>query len=315
MNFYNNETFELPLVITRGYVGYPGSQITLAVERKFSVGAVRASTTAHSSYCIVVSQKDLEKENISSFEDIYSLYQFDTSLRELVFKYLCEIECKIRQLVSYHFCSLHGEQQTAYLTPGNYNHTKKNAADITRLVQILSYQANKNTEHNYVVHQRKVYHNVPLWVLTNTLTYGQISRFYALLPFQLQSGISKDFPGVNEKNLERYLKILTLFRNVCAHNERLYSFRTQIDFPDTMLHQKLNIPKKGNQYLSGKRDLFGLVIAFRYLLPKQDFLEFKHALISIINKYIKNSGQISESSLLDIMGFPANWKDITRYRI
>ena len=254
-------------------------------------------------------------QNNTSFEDIYALYQFDLSLRELVFKYLCEIECKIRQLVSYHFCSLHGEQQAAYLTPGNYNHTKKNAADITRLIQILSYQANKNTEHNYVVHQRKVYHNVPLWVLTNTLTYGQIYRFYALLPFQLQSGISKDFPGVNEKNLERYLKILTLFRNVCAHNERLYSFRTQIDFPDTMLHQKLNIPKKGNQYLSGKRDLFGLVIAFRYLLPKQDFLEFKCALIGIINKYIKNSGQISESSLLDIMGFPANWKDITRYRI
>ena len=254
-------------------------------------------------------------QNNTSFEDIYALYQFDLSLRELVFKYLCEIECKIRQLVSYHFCSLHGEQQAAYLTPGNYNHTKKNAADITRLIQILSYQANKNTEHNYVVHQRKVYHNVPLWVLTNTLTYGQIYRFYALLPFQLQSGISKDFPGVNEKNLERYLKILTLFRNVCAHNERLYSFRTQIDFPDTMLHQKLNIPKKGNQYLSGKRDLFGLVIAFRYLLPKQDFLEFKRALIGIINKYIKNSGQISESSLLDIMGFSANWKDITRYRI
>ena len=95
-------------------------------------------------------------QNNTSFEDIYALYQFDLSLRELVFKYLCEIECKIRQLVSYHFCSLHGEQQTAYLTPGNYNHTKKNAADITRLIQILSYQANKNTEHNYVVHQRKV---------------------------------------------------------------------------------------------------------------------------------------------------------------
>jgi len=73
MNFNNSEIFELPLVITRGYVGYPGSQITLAVERKFSVGAVKVSTTAHSSYCIVVSQKDLEKENISSFEDIYSI--------------------------------------------------------------------------------------------------------------------------------------------------------------------------------------------------------------------------------------------------
>ena len=126
-------------------------------------------------------------QNNTSFEDIYALYQFDLSLRELVFKYLCEIECKIRQLVSYHFCSLHGEQQTAYLTPGNYNHTKKNAADITRLIQILSYQANKNTEHNYVVHQRKVTITFLLWVLTNTLTYGQISRFYALLPFHCKA--------------------------------------------------------------------------------------------------------------------------------
>lgn len=61
--------------------------------------------------------------------------------------------------------------------------------------------------------------------------------------------------------------------------------------------------------------MFGLVIAFRYLLPKQDFLEFKHALTGVINKYIKNSGQISESSILNMMGFPVNWKKITRYNI
>lgn len=253
--------------------------------------------------------------NGTSFEDIYALYQFDLALRELIFKYLCEIECKIRQLISYHFCSLHGEQQDAYLTPENYNNTKKNVADVTRLIQILSYQANKNMEHHYVVHQRNVYHNVPLWVLTNTLTYGQISKFYALLPSQLRSSISKNFPNVNEKNLERYLKILTLFRNVCAHNERLYSFRTQIDFPDTMLHEKLNIPRKGTQFLFGKRDLFGLIITFRYLLPGKDFLDFKRSLLRIIKKYIKSSGQLSEDTLLNMMGFPENWNSITRYRL
>lgn len=68
-------------------------------------------------------------------------------------------------------------------------------------------------------------------MLINTLTYGQISKLYTLLPSQIQSSISKNFPHVKEKTLEQYLKILTLFRNVCAHNERLYSFRTQIDFP------------------------------------------------------------------------------------
>lgn len=254
-------------------------------------------------------------QNNASFEDIYALYQFDLSLRELVFKYLCKIECKIRQLISYSFCSLHGEQQSAYLNPKNYNNAKKNAASIAYLIQILNYQANKNTEHHYVVHQRNVYHNVPLWVLANTLTYGQISKFYSLLPFQLQASISKDFSGINEKNLERCLKVLTLFRNVCAHNERLYSYRTQIDFPDTSLHQKLNIPQKGTQYLYGKRDLFGLVIAFRYLLPRSDFIHFKRSLTHIMQKYIKNNSQISEAVLLNMMGFPLNWKTITRHSI
>ena len=72
-------------------------------------------------------------QNDTSFEDVLALYQFDLSLRELVFKYLCQIECKIRQLASYAFCSKHGENQSAYLDPNNYNNTKKNAADIARL--------------------------------------------------------------------------------------------------------------------------------------------------------------------------------------
>ena len=78
---------------------------------------------------------------------------------------------------------------------------------------------------------------------------------------------------------------------------------------------KLGITKKGNQYTLGKRDLFGLVIAFRYLLPKQDFLEFKRSLISILNRYTKSSYQITKNKLLTMMGFPSDWENITRYQV
>lgn len=254
-------------------------------------------------------------QNDASFNDILALYHFDLSLRELVFKYLCEIECRMRQLISYHFCAIHGEQQSAYLDPHNYNLSQKNTNDVNRLINILDYQANKNLDHAYVVHQRNVYHNVPLWVLINTLTYGQISKLYTLLPFQLQSYISKNFPHVKEKSLEQSLKALTLFRNVCAHNERLFSFRTQIDFPDTKLHSKLSIPQKGTQYIFGKRDLFGVVIAFRYLLPGNNFLTFKRTLIKLIHTYHKQSSQLDEPTLLAMLGFPSNWTSITRYSL
>ena len=252
-------------------------------------------------------------QNGATFNDILALYHFDLSLRELVFKYLCEIECRMRQLISYHFCSLHGEQQSAYLDPHNYNSNRKNVSDVNKLINILDYQANKNADHAYVVHQRNVYHNVPLWVLINTLTYGQISRLFALLPSKLQSNISKNFPHIKEKPLEQCLKALTLFRNVCAHNERLFSFRIQIDFPDTDLHAKLHIPKKGSQYICGKRDLFGVVITFRYLLPENSFLEFKRSLSKLIRTYHKQSSQLTEPVLLEMMGFPSNWTSITRY--
>lgn len=254
-------------------------------------------------------------QNNASFNDILALYHFDLALRELIFKYLCKIECRMRQLVSYHFCAIHGEQQSAYLDPHNHNLSRKNTNDINRLINILNYQANKNPDHAYVVHQRNVYHNVPLWVLINTLTYGQISKLYTLLPFQMQSSISKNFPHVKEKPLEQYLKVLTLFRNVCAHNERLFSFRTQIDFPDTKLHDKLSIPQKGTQYICGKKDLFGVVIAFRYLLPADSFLDFKRSLIKLLHTYHKQSSQLDEPTLLVMMGFPSNWTSITRYSL
>lgn len=251
----------------------------------------------------------------TTFDDIYALYQYDQALRELIFRFLCQIEQRMRQLISYGFCKIHGIQQSEYLNPSNFNNSSRNASNLQKLINILNYQANINREHPYIVYQRSTYHNVPLWALTHTLTYGQISHFYALLPFALQSDISKEFPSVTEHGLEKYLKILTLFRNVCAHNERLYSFRLQIDFPDTVLHEKLKIPQKGNQYLQGKRDFFGLVIALRYLLSQEQFLEFKHDLIKILKKYTSQSSRINESMLLDIMGFPENWKNITRYQI
>ena len=67
--------------------------------------------------------------------------------------------------------------------------------------------------------------------------------------------------------------------------------------------------------MQGKRDLFGVVIAFRYLLPRESFLVFKRRIISLIEHYMKNSQRISEQELLNAMGFPENWKRITRYQI
>ena len=73
MDFNLNEVFELPLVVTKGYVGYPNSQVTLSVEREISSAAVLKATSKYESYCILVSQKDVDATGVTSFEDIYDV--------------------------------------------------------------------------------------------------------------------------------------------------------------------------------------------------------------------------------------------------
>lgn len=255
-----------------------------------------------------------EKE--TTFEDIVALYQFDESLRQLTFAYLIKVEQKIRQMISDSFCASYGEQQNFYLSPTSYNSSPKKAPEVAKLIKMLDYHANHNKDKQYLVHQRSVYGNVPLWVTTKVLTFGQLSKFYSLLQFREQSAISKRYDHVSEKSLARYLNNLTLFRNVCAHNERLFSHTvTQMEFPDTPIHAKMNLPKKGKQYMIGKKDYFGLVIALRYMLLPSDFKEYKRGLKRLINAYCKHSNRLSKEELLSRMGMPQNYERINRYRL
>lgn len=250
----------------------------------------------------------------TTFEDIVALYKFDENLRELFLKYILQLERHIRSLASYYFTEKYGERQENYLNSNNYIQNKYYINDISRLIDMLDKLANKNNDYPYINHQRNKHNNVPLWVLFNGVTFGALSKFYALMTQDLKAKVSKNFDSVNEKQLEQFLSVITKFRNVCAHNERLYSYRTKDDIPDTAIHKKLNIARKGTNYIYGKRDLFALVISFRYLLPDNDFVKFVAAFKRILKYYLDSQNSISEDELLHCMGFPLNWQRITRYK-
>ena len=248
------------------------------------------------------------------FEDIVALYHFDENLRELFLKYILKIERHIRALLSYHFTEKYGEQQSEYLNPANYAMSRKNADGINRLVSALGKLANHNSDYPYINHQRQAYGNVPLWVLFNGVTFGSLSKFYGFTTQDIQSKVAKNFDKVNQKQLEQYLSVITKYRNVCAHGERLFSYQTRNDIPDTALHAKLGIPKNGSQYIMGKHALFAVVITFRYLLPSEDFTRFKASLTSVIQHYLRSPGAMSDIDLYRYMGFPSNWKKLTAYK-
>ena len=282
----------------------------------------KAMLKQNSYFALITGYKHLFKDKTTGkyrsgvkFEDIVSLYEFDEGLRELFLKYLCQIERHIRSLLSYYFSEKYGESQNEYLDVTHYRYTGALKQKVNKLVAKLSDTINTtDSQYEYIKHYVSRNHNVPLWVLLTTVTFGTLSKMYMFLTQDLQQKISANFDGINESQLEKILSILSKFRNVCAHNERLFSYRVRESIPDLLLHQKLGIAKNGAQYRYGKSDLFAVVISMRYLLPRKDFLVFKGEIVKLLNQFEEKSDAIEQKELLKAMGFPENWKDITRYR-
>ena len=148
----------------------------------------------------------------------------------------------------------------------------------------------------------------------NAFTYGQVSKMFQYITNDIQYKISQKFYHVTERELHQFITVLARCRNVCAHGERLFSFRIHEMIPDTLLHKKLQIPLKNGSYFYGKQDLFAIVIALRYLISNKEFKLFKSKLARLINKVLKQCPHLTRKQLLKEMGFPENWDKITRYK-
>ena len=272
-------------------------------------------------YSLISGYKSLFKHHASNkyiygvtFDELVSFYYFDEELRTLFLKYILHVERHIKSMFSYHFCEKYGEAQSHYLNVNCYNYTQNNQQHIRRLVHALQKTISTPSQYAYINHSATTHQNVPLWVTTNALTFGQISKMYQYATTDLRTKISKNFTNISEKQLHQFITILARCRNVCAHNERLFSFRIHETIPDTLLHQKLQIPQKNGNYLYGKQDLFAVVIALRYLINSNDFKLFKSTLRKLINKVLKECPHLPREQLLQQMGFPTNWDKITRYK-
>ena len=81
---------------------------------------------------------------------------------------------------------------------------------------------------------------------------------YMLFPQDIQIKVSSNYPCINERQMISILAVMVKFRNVCAHGERLFTYRTTDSIPDLPIHTKLKIAQKGTQYVNGKMICFQL---------------------------------------------------------
>ncbi len=257
-------------------------------------------------------KSETEKKFITgtTFEELYSLFLFDRSFRNVIFKYLLVIENNLKSITSYQLSKKYGYRERDYLRAKNFTHDPAKQRQVNDLLKKMKRQIRVNgSQHSATLHYVSNYGYIPLWILVKVLSFGIVSEMFSILKPEDQHEISKVY-NVDVEDLLVYLPILANYRNLCAHEDILYENRTQKEIDDTIYHQVLDIPKENGEYIYGKSDLFALLIIMRQMLTTEDFKNMTNELENVIATLDYNLTSIKIEKVLNRMGFPKNWKDL-----
>ncbi len=206
----------------------------------------------------------------TTIDEIYGLYMYDRRIRSIILENILPFEENMKALIAYHFPKAHGEPN--YLTYLNFDYGKKDAnKNITALIATIQKQISDRSTDPSISHYLKKYGYVPLWVLTNILSLGTISKFYSMMKQMERQDIAKTFK-LSDNELESVLMYISSVRNFCAHGNRLYCYRSNRPLTDTSLHNRLGVARgQTGEYVNGKRDLFAAMIALKLVCSKTEY--------------------------------------------
>ena len=160
----------------------------------------------------------------TSFEQVIALYEFDRKLRSLIMDALERVEIAVRTRITYHMGHTYGA--FGHTDPANFHPRFDHAAWLQKLED-----ETRRSSDEFIRHYAQRYSGfptVPVWMLTEVMSFGGLSFFYKGLRNDRKNGVEdkKAIAGyfnVHHKQFGSWLHTLTYVRNVCAHHSRLWN--------------------------------------------------------------------------------------------
>ncbi|WP_162890953.1 Abi family protein [Suicoccus acidiformans] len=274
-------------------------------------------------YTLSIYKKQLpydNTKNIFTFSNLIQLVEFDTFLRQAISPFTQRIEEIMKTTVVTSTCVNYngrfskGEcylDQKIYATPENYEEI------IVSLEQTV--EENK-TSLTIKHHIEKKNGHIPLWVLAEEMTFGQLSFFFSSLNDDIRKNwayygfLSRNQQLKKVKGEEINARLASWFsaawflRNLCAHNQRLYG-KLLITGNPQIYSSDMRKMKRYGKKKNDNRDLFAYLISIKNILIF-DTLSTQTRWNTFLNKLENEIEQNSNVVKLFKIGFVPDWKNL-----
>ncbi|HSJ36864.1 MAG TPA: Abi family protein [Planococcus sp. (in: firmicutes)] len=220
----------------------------------------------------------------TEFGHIYALYRFDRELRMLMLNELLKFEKNIKSKVAYRFSEKFRETDS-FLEAGNYSLDKDRHHERDRIISTLynlikSHKKRDRVKYPAIREFFDKHRNLPLWVLVNFLSLGQVTNFYSVIDDELRERIAKDFADefseeweplqLQASELDAVLRIAFPYRNKSAHEEVLYRYR--LSHPEDLKGVDAMLRLSAGSL--GKGTVYSMVSLLRLVLAKEEYEVF-----------------------------------------
>ncbi|KRL27132.1 abi family protein [Limosilactobacillus frumenti DSM 13145] len=258
----------------------------------------------------------------ASFDEIKSLYDFDFELRAILYRSLLKYETMLGAEIAYRFSEQYPEEH-AYLAMDNFFRDAQHVSSVVGTISSLSSTIKKYSDRrgkNAIKHYVNKHGHVPLWVLVNFLTFGELNYFYANCTEDIQLAIARDFrnmkctsynnshqSAITPGAIRSINQMVNIFRNAVAHGEITYS---KIVYRTPHMGEIKSAAGINNIALRSQAGVFELIIAMKAVLPKKNFRRLINDMNNLIENFKDNFSPVNYSTLLQDMHFPSNYRSI-----
>ena len=258
------------------------------------------------------SEKDREFISGTTFDELYAVFNFDRQIRNIIFKNILIVENNAKSIFSYQLSKNYGFRESDYLSSKNFSRESGKRKQVNDLIKKMQRQIRNNGgQHAATMHYLNNYGYLPLWIAVKVLSFGIVSELYTILKKEDQDAIASIY-NIDPEDLMMYFPLLANYRNLCAHEDILLDHRSQRTISNNKYHNYLNIPKMDGEFIYGKDDLFALIIILKRILREENF----HLLLQEISYELDilagKLHTINIDKVMDLMGFPTNYKNILR---
>lgn len=259
-------------------------------DRSFAIAALKKiGYFRFKGYCLpFYKSKDKFWENVTFFS-IYQNYRFDERFRLLLFQIIEHVEVELKSIIARDFAL--ETSPLGFYDPHNFDRLDFHESWLEKFKQLTS-QSSKRRE-LYTDHYIKNYDNIfPVWVAMEMSDFGSLSKFFYNINRSLRNKISKKNYGYSSFYISNWIYVLSVTRNICAHNGRIY---------DRIFPIQAQLSKKDSDILNN-RAFVAIYICHKICLDTEYFGMFKANLTNLIGIY-------KDYIDIDKIGFPENWEE------